>query len=344
MNTQRSRKLASNLGPMLSVMVLVLSSLLASTACAGVEATFAYKLSDLSGPVSSMWSRIDVDPAFDEVYSLNIDDGLVQIFNGQAMQVHAFGDNYSLVSSSDLAVAENGEVYVLFGRRSNGQLVHFDYRGTLIGTVELQGLPDEFKPFSGRFIDYLDGEIYIADAYQLRVAVFSPDGHFKRGLDLRQPLMESVEDKLAEEDLRESSRMRLEKSLESLGQTSMGGFSVSIDGTLYFTLPTMFKAYRMTPSGNFDEFGTPGGAPGKFGVVAGIEADNEGNIYVADRLRCVVLIFDHKFNFLSEFGYRGPEPDNLVVPDDIVVDEQNGKLYVSQAANLGVSVFRLHSN
>ncbi len=344
MNTQHSRKLASSLGPILSVTALVLSSLLTSPANAGVEAVFAYKLSDLSGPVSSMWSRIDVDPAFDEVYSLNIDDGLIQIFNGQAMQVHAFGDNYPIVSSNDLAVAENGEVYVLFGRRSSGQLVHFDYRGDLIGTVTLQGLPDEFKAFSGKFVDYLDGEIYIADAYQLRVAVFSPEGHFRRGLDLRQPLRESVEGELAEEDLRESARMKLEESLESLSQASMGGFSVGADGTLYYTLPTMFKAYRMTMDGDFDEFGTPGGAPGKFGVVAGIEADDEGNIYVADRLRCVVLIFDREFNFLSEFGYRGPGPDNLAVPDDIVVDEQNGKLYVSQAANLGVSVFKLHSN
>jgi DNA-binding beta-propeller fold protein YncE len=100
----------------------------------------------------------------------------------------------------------------------------------------------------------------------------------------------------------------------------------------------------MQPDGQFEVFGTSGGARGKFGVVAGIEADEHGNIYVADRLRSVVLIFDDEFNFQTEMGYRGGAPHNLVVPDDLAVDARNNKLYVSQAANLGVSVFKLRFN
>jgi len=55
-----------------------------------------------------------------------------------------------------------------------------------------------------------------------------------------------------------------------------------------------------------------------------------------------VLIFDSEFNFLTEFGLRGFRPGSLVVPDDVVVDDVNGFIYVAQAANRGVSVFRLY--
>ncbi len=344
MNTQHRRKLASNPGPILSALVLVLSSLLASTACAGVEAAFAYKLSDFSGPVPSLWAKVDVDSRFDEAYTLNIGDGLIQIYNESAMQVHSYGEDYGLASAVDLAVAEEGEVYVLFSRRTSGQLLRLDYRGELIEAVTITDVPDEFLPLHPTFMDYRDGEIYLADSRSMTMVVVDLEGRFQRGLDLRSFLLAASQEELNRDDLRESQRRMIEEEIESLKQAALGGFSVDARDQIYFTVPTLFSAYRMQPDGQFEVFGTSGGARGKFGVVAGIEADEHGNIYVADRLRSVVLIFDGEFNFQTEMGYRGGAPHNLVVPDDLAVDARNNKLYVSQAANLGVSVFKLRFN
>ena len=61
---------------------------------------------------------------------------------------------------------------------------------------------------------------------------------------------------------------------------------------------------------------------------------------VVDKLRCVVMVFDADFNFLTEFGYRGTRPENLIVPDDVVVDRK-GRLYVTQGRMRGISVFAL---
>jgi len=61
---------------------------------------------------------------------------------------------------------------------------------------------------------------------------------------------------------------------------------------------------------------------------------------VADRLRSVVLVFDPDFRFQAEFGYRGDRPSSLIVPDDLAIDRR-GNIYVGQAANRGVSVFRI---
>jgi hypothetical protein len=58
----------------------------------------------------------------------------------------------------------------------------------------------------------------------------------------------------------------------------------------------------------------------------------------------VVLVFDQELNFQLEFGYRGDQPSNLIVPDDLAVDS-SGNVYVGQAANRGVSVFKVvHQN
>jgi hypothetical protein len=61
---------------------------------------------------------------------------------------------------------------------------------------------------------------------------------------------------------------------------------------------------------------------------------------VSDRLRSVVLVFDRDLMFQTEFGYRGNQPSNLIVPDDLAVDSR-GNVYVGQAANRGVSVFKV---
>lgn len=96
----------------------------------------------------------------------------------------------------------------------------------------------------------------------------------------------------------------------------------------------------MNTAGTLEIFGLAGSGPGKFGVVAGIAPENDGDfIYVADRLRSTVLVFDKALNFVSEFGFRGYGPGSLIVPDDIVLDN-DGKIYVSQGGNRGVSVFQ----
>jgi len=40
-------------------------------------------------------------------------------------------------------------------------------------------------------------------------------------------------------------------------------------------------------------------------------------------------VFDASFQFLGEFGYRGPDPENLVSPFNLAVG--NGRVYVTQS-------------
>ena len=74
--------------------------------------------------------------------------------------------------------------------------------------------------------------------------------------------------------------------------------------------------------------------------MAGIVTDDKGYLYLTDTLKCAVLIFDKDFNFLTEFGYRGYGPGNLIAPREITLDSR-GRLYVAQAARRGVSVYQV---
>jgi 6-phosphogluconolactonase (cycloisomerase 2 family) len=74
--------------------------------------------------------------------------------------------------------------------------------------------------------------------------------------------------------------------------------------------------------------------------VGGIVADDKGFLYVADRLKSAVLIFDKDFKFQAEFGYRGIKPNNLIGPNSLGLDNQ-GLLYVSQLRSRGISVFKI---
>jgi hypothetical protein len=114
---------------------------------------------------------------------------------------------------------------------------------------------------------------------------------------------------------------------------------VTPKGEILFTVPSLFKAYSLAPDGRFRGFGQRGNGPGRFNVVAGIARDEAGRYYVSDMLKCAVLVFDEEMRFLTEFGYRGARPENMVAPVDVLA--LDGLVYVSQYAQRGVNVFEV---
>jgi DNA-binding beta-propeller fold protein YncE len=130
---------------------------------------------------------------------------------------------------------------------------------------------------------------------------------------------------------------------EERPNTIIFGVNIDAEGNQLLTVPVLFKAFVISPSGQVDSFGKVGSAPGLFGIPGGIARDDEGNYFVSGRLRSVVMVFDSRHQFIREFGYRGDKPDNLIRPTDVVVGG-SGRLYVSQLRNRGISVFSVTSN
>jgi hypothetical protein len=55
------------------------------------------------------------------------------------------------------------------------------------------------------------------------------------------------------------------------------------------------------------------------------------------------MAFDKDFSFLTEFGFRGAGPGNLIGPRELAADN-GSRIYVTQLRRRGVSVFQISEN
>lgn len=319
----------------LRITILSIAMLVASVtmAKAGVQAEYQYNLSNFWGTVPSLWAQLTLDQENNEIYALDLNESLIKVFSESGMELQDFGQDYGAVHPVSLAVSEAGTLFVLSTRYQGWDLFQCNYRGEVGAAIIIQGLPANFGDFNPARVEYQKGSLYLVDSHSMLVAVIDLSGRFLRGYDLGSMVR-------AEYTKSSKSDAAIAKLQKQMIDIEVGGFSVDGAGTMYFTVPALFTACRLHTDGVLESFGIAGGGPGKFGVVAGIAADKRGFIFVTDRLRCVVLVFDPALNFQGEFGYRGPEAANLLVPDDVEIDGR-GYLYVAQAANRGVSVFKI---
>jgi hypothetical protein len=304
-----------------TILIILLATLcllaFSAPAMAAFQASFLYSLSDFTGRIPYSWPRISIDRERSEIYVLY--ENTLRIFSDSGMEVYRFGDDLDLGQLADVTVDQNGDIFLLSYKQSVASIVRCNYRGEPQSEIALKNLPPEFSGFSPSRIIYQDGQFYLGNYSGMRIVVIDHEGIFKRGYDLI-PLLEL--------DERDRNNMEL------------GGFGVDKEGNILFTVPVLFKACVLSPDGNITEFGRPGSLAGKFNVVAGIARDSKGNYLIADKLKCAVMVFDRNFNFITQFGYRGSKPENLFVPDEIIIDNKD-RVYVTQTRRRGVSVFKL---
>jgi hypothetical protein len=289
-----------------------------------VKGSFLYNLSDFTGIIPYNWSRVVADKERNEIYVLY--QNTVRVFNESGMEIYRFGDDLDLGQIIDITVDKNGDILLLtykqIGGQTVGQIIRSNYRGEPKSNIELKNLPSKFSEFSPNRIVYRNGDIYLASLMGLNAVIADHQGNFKKGYDLLSLL-----------ELQEKDR----------GNVEMIGFSLDREGNILFTIPALFRACILSPDGKLTSFGRPGSAPGRFNIVAGIVRDSKGNYLVVDKLKCAVMVFDQNFKFITQFSERGYKPGYLIAPDDIAIDNGD-RIYVTQAARKGVSVFRLVYN
>ena len=283
---------------------------------AQVKGTYLYTLSNFSGHLREDWVRVTVDQEGEEIYAVY--SSIVRIFNPSGMEIFSFGDDLDLGRILDVAVDSNGDIILLSYKDFRSVVTRCNFRGEPIGEIEITNVPAPLVFGANRMI-LRNGLFYFASLNSASVIITDANGEFREHIEFL-PLLDEEEKKK--------------------GNAEMFGFSVDGEGRMYFTIPVLFKAYRLSPDKTLESFGRPGSAAGRFGVVGGITSDSRGNVIVLDKLKSAVMIFDKNFGFLAEFGYRGPKPENLFVPDGIAIDKRD-RIYVSQGRLRGVSVFAL---
>lgn len=299
---------------------LFMISLPASAVTAEIKPSYLYSLSDFYGLIPYSWTRVVLDRWNAETYVLFQNN--IKVFNGNGMEVYEFGDDIDAGLIADVAIDEKTNIFLLTSKGDKYSIVRCNFRGEPKETIEIRGLPSALTKFVPYRMVYRKGNFYLASLSRMQIVVTDRKGNYIDSYDIK-PMIE-----LGEEEKKKAAEI------------DMVGFNVDNNGNMLFTVPTIFKVFRLTPDHKISSFGQPGSIPGRFGIVAGVAEDNRGNYLVVDKLKSVVMVFDKDYTFLTEFGHRGVNPDNLIVPDEIAVD-QNDKIYVTQTRKRGVSVFRL---
>jgi hypothetical protein len=288
-----------------------------------VTVSYLYNLSDFSGPLPYDDVKLYADRRNDELYAAV--GNSIRVFNSSGMEIYRFDVDPRPGSVFDVAVDESGDVLLLTlsfdteGRGPGWFITRCDYRGQPIGRINVTGLPREFATLRPNVMIERGGRLLLASLAQFQAVEIDPSGAFRKGYDLARLI-----------GLKEKDRSK----------NDIAGFGVDRSGNMLVTVPTMFKVFVIPPDGETRDFGRPGSSPGSFGIVAGVVADDRGDLIVADKARGVVMIFDDRLEFVSEFGAGDDGRPSLTRPTDLVLGE-GGRLYVTQAREKGVAVFKI---
>lgn len=285
-----------------------------------LNVNYLYKLSDFNGMLPYSWATVSIDKQHKETYVLSGET--VKVFNNSGMEIYRFDYDYTAGTAMDLAVDDEGRILLLVNKNGMNQVAVYNFRGEQDSFIQLSGIPAEFADFAPNHISIHNGNLYLANMNGMKIVVTDNKGTFLKAYDLAQ-------------------QMKLDK--KDMEDSEIGAFAVDKDNNLIFTLPIKGKVVRLLADGTMTAFGKRGSGPGRFGVPSGIATDSQGNYYISDRLRCVVLVFDQKLGFVKEFGFRGTRPENLIVPNEIAMDDSN-RLYVTQQKKRGVNVYQISSN
>jgi hypothetical protein len=282
-----------------------------------VDVKFLYKLSSTTGVIPFHGMNVSYDPHGNE--TIVAGGNRVHIFNPTGMETFTFGDDPALGSVVAAAATDEGDFVLLGAGEGEGpSIVLANFRGELKRRIEPKGLSVEVpQPFRANALGWAKGRIYLVDLAGMRLLVIGMDGNFVAYHDLAK--LCEVADKRADNGVK--------------------GFRVAPNGDFLFTVQPLFKAFILKPSGELAAFGQRGSAPGKFNVITGIATDERGYTYVADILKSAVIVFDPQLRFVKEFGYRTGKPGAIVSPVDVAAG--GGRIYVSQFAKQGVSVFEV---
>lgn len=278
------------------------------------------------------------------------------------MVEHLFDLSHHFRQPSDVAVAANGQIYVVDG--VNNSIKVFNDKGGFLFAFGGSGAnAGEFRFPLGIGLDG-GGKVYVADSGNHRVQIFTPAGEFLgqlkipakdgKAADPTDVAVDSGGNRCFVVD--NDNHYILEYDIPSRRQVATHGgpgsekwefrypflLTLHRDKYLYIVDVINTRVQVLNREGKFVNFiGGWGVEKGEFYRPKGVAVDNKGRTYVSDSFMGVIQLFDELGQFHSVIG----DPASGAVkrfktPTGLFIDSRN-RLYVVEMFAEKVSVFRI---
>lgn len=278
-----------------------LPSLLLAASLAGCAAT--PDAGEQTGRAYSFWPPFPAEPHVQFLVSYELSSDIEP--PKSALEQLVYGEDREVlpVNKPYGLAMRDGRIYVCDIR--NAGVVVLDLRKRQTRVMRAGGFGGMSQPTDIAIAD--DGMMYVAD--RRRAAVFVFDS--------------------------------AERHVASFGHQGFQPVAIALhDDELYisdFTSQSVLVLDRHTGE-QLRSIGQPGGEDGHFIRPLGLDVDDEGNLYVADVIKCRLQKFSPRGKLLFATGQTGRTPGNFVRPKNLVVDAE-GLIYVVDAAFNNVQMF-----
>ena len=276
---------------------------------------------------------------------------------------HLFDISHDFANPSDVAVSENGNIYVLDG--VNNKVKVFNTRGEYITSFGRTGSGEgEFSQPLGIDLDS-SGNIYIADSGNHRVQILNPEGKFEAQIKIAPKNVPADPTDVAVDEKRNrcyvvdnDNHYILVYGLDTLKLIDTYGtsgsekrafrypFFMRLDskGYLYIVEVINTRVQVLNPEGLFVTFiGGWGVEKGEFFRPKGIAIDKNDRVYVSDSYLGVIQVFDNIGDFHSVLGdIQNGKVKKFKTPVGICIDKSN-RLYVVEMFADRIGVYSLEN-
>lgn len=220
-------------------------------------------------------------------------------------------DENNFEKPEGIAVDEDGNIFV--ADYSTGFIKKHDASFKLLQVFSGYG-SELGQTIKAEFMDVRNGRLYVPDAGNHRVNVFSLSG---------SPLFNFGSAGSEPGNLNNPEAAKFD-STGKLFVTDLKNNRVQVfdgEGRLLFI------------------FGKEGDGRGEFRAPAGLSFDARDNVYVTELANNRVQVFTNKGAFLATFGRKGPAEGEFSNPHGIIVERATGRIFVADTGNNRIQVF-----
>ncbi len=255
-------------------------------------------------------SGVARDPATGEIWIADTGNHLLGAFTPDGVPVFATRAGGTIREPESVAVAPNGDLWVLDIDR--GRIARLDWRGRPLPSPVLEGLPAE--PVFGALAFDAEGDLWVGENGEGRIHVFD------RALAPR---------------FRFGSRGGGEEQFLAIVDIAIAGDRVVVVDAVGVAVQIFNRRGELEHAWGEHALGVE-----NFSLPQAAAIDPRGRVIVVDALRHEIKFFEPGGRLLARFGGYGRRPGQVRTPVDVEVDP-SGRLYLADKGNARVQVLAI---